>query len=246
MGQVPDEKIQYGIIGKGRVAKHFLHYLQALHLPVIQWHRQLSIAPEVALNNCQVILVLISDRSIEEFIQAHPQLTKKILVHFSGSLVTPLAQGLHPLMTFSTELYDLEDYQKIHFVGEKEGQHSFEELFPQLPNTHSVIPQSERSRYHALCVLANNFTSALWQKFFLELDNYQLPPQAGEEFLTRTYKNILINPRQIASGPVARGDTKTIQKNISALNQDPYADVYRAFVKAFQSAQKKEAVHERH
>jgi hypothetical protein len=38
------------------------------------------------------------------------------LIHFSGALVTPLATGMHPLMTFTKGFYELADYQKMAFV----------------------------------------------------------------------------------------------------------------------------------
>ena len=36
------------------------------------------------------------------------------------------------------------------------------------------------------------------------------------------------------SGPLSRGDQATLQRNLEALKGDPFEDVYRAFVSAYE------------
>src|SRR4051812_14973955 len=113
MRQVP----QYLIIGNGRVARHSCHYLSLLNIPVLQWHRPQPVARlEELLPQATHVLVLISDQAIEPFITEHLQGSPAVKVHFSGALVSELAYGAHPLMTFSNTLYTLDKYQSIPFV----------------------------------------------------------------------------------------------------------------------------------
>ena len=109
MRQVPASDVTpFGIVGNGRVARHFSHYFTLLGLPVSAWSRRArGPSPPEALASCRTILVLISDAEVAPFIDAWPPLQEKRLVHCSGSLVTAAAEGAHPLMTFGPALYDL-------------------------------------------------------------------------------------------------------------------------------------------
>src|ERR1700757_3581253 len=116
----------YGIVGDGRVATHFAHYLGLLGLPFRQWSRR---APQAELGACPVILLLVSDPAIEALAARYPAQT---CVHFSGSLLSERVHGMHPLMSFGRELYGLADYQRIPFVAEDAA--LFRRLFATLPN----------------------------------------------------------------------------------------------------------------
>ena len=100
MRQVPASDVTpFGIVGNGRVARHFSHYFTLLGLPVSAWSRRArGPSPPEALASCRTILVLISDAEVAPFIDAWPPLQEKRLVHCSGSLVTAAAEGAHPLI----------------------------------------------------------------------------------------------------------------------------------------------------
>src|SRR3712207_1913721 len=151
--------LHYGIIGDGRVARHFLHYFSLLDLPIQQWSRRLDegkTSVEEKLAPCDVLLLLISDSAIDPFIEAHPSLKSKRLIHFSGSLSSELAHGAHPLMSFGPILYTLEQYERIHFVCDTGLE--FGEIFPLLKNPAYSLPRESKALYHSLCVLSGNFT----------------------------------------------------------------------------------------
>lgn len=227
--------ITYGLVGDGRVARHMATYLDLLGKPHVAWSRRTAApgrSPMAALAEAKVILVLIKDQALEPFLLEHPALADRALVHFSGSLVTPLAQGVHPLMTFGPEPYDLATYASIPFVVER-GPRSFEELFPELPNPHHELHADLKPLYHALCVLSGNFTTLLWQKFFTELETrLHLPPEVAMPYLNQVTKNLVAHPSQALTGPLARKDHATIAANLAALEGDAFEGVYRAFVRA--------------
>ena len=198
------------------------------------------------LENCTVILVAISDGAIEDFVRRFKtedagRPTKKF-IHFSGSLVTTEATGVHPLMTFSEGLYDLADYEAIHFVCDAGA--NFQTVFPRLPNRFHEIPTELKPLYHSFCVLSGNFTVLLWEKFFHELENkFGIPRIAAAPYLKRTYENLLlgnkngvrdgVGEKSVLTGPLQRNDKNTVEKNLRALNDDAYGGVYRAFVEAY-------------
>ncbi len=227
MRQVP----KYGIIGGGRAARHFSHYLKLLNIPHLQWSRKNnSESPESYLSVCAVVLLLISDSALEPFLEIHPTLRKKMLVHFSGAIFIEGVAGFHPLMTFGPRLYSLKEYQEMSFVVEEEGV-PFYKIFPELDNPYYAIPKELKSRYHALCVMSGNFTTILWQKFFSELETrFKIPRKAGFSYLKQIYQNLVENPGDALTGPLARGDYATITRNINSLEGDPFQNLYRAFV----------------
>lgn len=222
----------YTIIGNGRVAQHIVHYFTALRLSFNHWHRSLTISLAEYLHYSSHVLLLINDQQIEPFISEHHKLLQNHhVVHFSGAHMSAFAYTAHPLMTFNSQLYTLEEYQRIPFVLEKEGL-SFSELLPGLPNPHAYISRSQKPYYHALCVLANNFSTLLWQKLFTEFnERLDLSSEIAVPFLQRTFQNLQQDPQTALTGPLVRNDHKTIQQNLDALTDDKFFEVYRAFVK---------------
>lgn len=136
-------------------------------------------------------------------------------------------------MTFAAELYPRALYERIAFVVEAGGP-SLEELLPGLPNRSYRIPSADKPLYHALCVLGGNFTTLLWSKVFAEMEGrLGIPPAAVRPYLEAITANLLAPLGAPLTGPLARGDQATIDRNLAALAGDPYHEVYEAFVHAF-------------
>jgi hypothetical protein len=232
MGQVPKTHL----IGDGRLARHLSHYFTELGIPFSAWSRRaeasgLCLPLQTAPGDR--VLLAIRDEAIEPFIGARPELSSTTRVHFSGSLVTKLAHGAHPLFSFADTLYDRETYARIPFIRDR-GSPALTELIPGIPNRSFEIEPGDRARYHALCVLAGNFTTLLWRKLFFELEwAMELPREQALPYLESTVRG-LSGPGSPLSGPLARGDQATLEENLAALDGDPFQDVYRAFVQAFE------------
>ncbi len=251
--------VSYLLIGAGRLSQHLSRYFSLLGLEHQVWSRQQgrSALVEKASNSTHV-LCLIHDSAIEPFLVEHESLWRdQTVVHASGTLSTLLAEGAHPLLTFtpienetgqnfgsrkefdqhesssSYGLHGLETYKSIPFITEN-GRRPFSEILPGLPNPHWSISPAQKPLYHALCVLAGNFTTILWQKVIAEFaTKFDLPPESLMPYLRQIARNIESHPNGALTGPLARGDQKTIDANLQALGDDPFADVYQAFVDAY-------------
>lgn len=231
MRQVP----RYLLIGNGRVAKHFQHYFTLLKLPFETWHRTES--PEKLahlVKDCTHILVLISDRAIENFVnQFIPG--NALCIHFSGSVVTQKAFGAHPLLGFNSHLYELEQYQSVPFILDHNAP-EFETLLPGLPNQHVRLHTSQKAKYHALCVLSGNFSCMLWQKLCNTFEQeFHFPASIAFPYLMQQAQNLKQNFKTALTGPLVRNDLATINKNILALESDPFQEIYKSFVTCFQT-----------
>ena len=231
MGQVPKQgEIPYLIIGNGRLAKHIAHYFDLSGIPYLNWHRKSDESLSSLISQTKKILVLINDDEIENFIsQNNKDFEHKTWIHCSGLLSTPLAESAHPLMTFSNFLYDLDTYKSIPFITEK-GRENFHDLFPELANINFPIKSELKPLYHAWCVMSGNFTTILWSRFFEMFEKqFGINKEYTFPYLSKISKNLMINESPL-TGPLARGDKKVIEKNLLALKDEPFAEIYRAFV----------------
>ena len=234
MGQVPEQsEIPYLVIGNGRLAKHIKHYFDLLELPYLNWFRKSEESPQNLVAKSQKILVLIKDDEIENFIsQIKSKFESKIWMHCSGLLSTPLAESAHPLMTFTDTLYDLVTYKQIPFVTEK-GKLPFGKLFPELPNMSYSIEPELKPLYHAWCVMSGNFTTILWQRFFeVAQKEFGIKKESVFPYLSKITKNLMISDSPL-TGPLVRSDKKVIEKNLQALKDEPFAEIYRSFVNTY-------------
>ena len=226
---------EHTIIGYGRLAKHFLHYFSLLNIAYTHWYRTTNDTRELEelTKTSDIVMILINDDAVEEFIDSNPALKKKTLIHCSGTLTTNKAISIHPLMSFGDNLYSIEEYKKIPFILEK-GSVTFKEIFPQLENPHYYIKKENKALYHALCVMSGNFTSILWSKFFNEMSSkLNLAPEIAYPYLESICKNLTTNHKKSLTGPLIRQDKKTIEKNLKSLSGDPFAAIYKAFAKLY-------------
>lgn len=231
MRQVPT----YGVIGAGRMARHFIHYLKLLSIPSLQWTRACHDLTElkIFIQCCDPILILIKDDAIDTFISEHPRLNKKTLVHFSGSIATQQAIGAHPLMTFAHDLYTLEKYQTIPFIVDTQ-RLDFSQILPGLNNPHFIISPEMKNFYHSLCSMSGNFTTLLWQKMFKEMETqFHIPKEMIYPYLKQICHNLIADSENALTGPFIRNDKKTIANHQTALANDEYKLVYEGFFQMY-------------
>lgn len=232
--QVPQK---YLIIGNGRMAKHFCHYLRLLNLSFTSWSRATGTEQSlhVALQQASHVIVLISDAAIPQFVkQWQKDHQDKIWVHFSGQLNHPTVFSAHPLMSFANELYDLATYHCVPFVLTQDTL-PFNQLLPSLPNKAHAIPADLKTFYHAMCVISGNFTSLVWNKFFNELQNLGVPRKIAIPYLQKITQNLINDPKNALTGPLVRGDQSTIRAHLKALEDDDFLPIYQAVLEYFKN-----------
>lgn len=245
MRQVPKNKTEFSylIVGSGKLSKHLQNYFTLKNISYKVWNRHSDIQFESLALDAKYILVLISDDAIVEFIKKYKSkpLEEKIWIHCSGMLSTPLAESAHPLMSFIDSLYNLETYESISFITEKDRK-TFKDLFPALSNKSYEIDKDEKVFYHAMCVLSGNFTAFIWKYFFEYLKSQNISESAAKVYLKMVAENLMRNDNPL-SGPIQRNDEKVIEKHIDALNGSPMRNIYLAFLDTY-NAMKKEKLNE--
>jgi len=232
---------RYAILGGGRLATHMGRYMSLLNQPCSRWARD----PASPLNTHAIpdhrqrlletvepashVLLLVSDDAILPLVRQYPFLREKRLVHCSGALSVPGIAGAHPLMTFADQPYDLETYRAIPFFVEED---RLERVLPGLPNPCYTIEKADKALYHALCVMAGNFPQILWQEVSRMFeDRLNIPPEVLHPYLERVVRNFLRDPQGSVTGPLVRGDGRTISRNIGALEGTALSEIYLAFIR---------------
>ena len=66
-------------------------------------------------------------------------------------------------------------------------------------------------------------------------DDLLLPSQAAHQFLVSISEN-LIRSNDPLTGPLKRGDAKTIERHLRQLKNSPLEDVYKSFIKLLRRA----------
>lgn len=227
---------RYAIVGDGRLARHLTHYFRRAGLEVATWSRRDQQATgrrlSDAVADAAVVLLLINDDAIVPFVEAHPELGGRTLVHCAGALVAPGLVGLHPLMTFGPELLPLAAYQAVPFVGDR-GRPGLRDLFPTLPNPSYAVDPAHRALYHALVTLAGNLTPVLWERLVIAVtEELGLPREVIGPYFDAVVARCRGPLPFAATGPITRGDRATIRAHRAALEGHPLAPVYEGFVRA--------------
>jgi predicted short-subunit dehydrogenase-like oxidoreductase (DUF2520 family) len=219
------------LIGSGRLHKHLAHYFSLLNLPFLTWdrHQSSNQLPDL-LSQADQVWLLISDSQIEEFAKENLAHYSGTIIHCSGAMNIAGMVDVHPLMTFATELYSLKQYESITFVSAHPGAKS---LLLDLPNAVLNIPAEKKALYHALCVSSGNFTTLLWQEAGRGFAELGLPPEAWHPYLKQITHNLIESFESALTGPIARQDLVTMQKNIQSLEGSRLQKIYRSFAQSF-------------
>lgn len=251
MRQVPHDAgspAHHLILGNGRLSRHLEKYFALEGISFATWPRPRELTEEffILLSRTEKpithLWILVSDSAISAV--AAPILAsfgseRLNLLHASGARVVPRLRSAHPLMTFGSELYDLETYRRIPFVledqydGETPGA-----ILGGLANPAIFLAPEKRPLYHAMVSASGNFPSMLWADIFRRFEkDLSLPRELLAPFLFQSLTNVIRLGDDAVTGPLVRGDQSTIRAHQNALAGSPLGDLYAAFVKYFSATQ---------
>lgn len=245
----------YAILGDGRLSRHMHLYLGLQGQACSGWARNRhsnfnthdtrdhELRLRRTIEPASRVLLLVTDDAIAPLVRQYPFLHHKRLIHCAGALSLPGIAGAHPLMTFADGWYSLEQYRAIPFLVESG--HEFPDLFPGLPNPYHTVSVEQKALYHALCVMAGNFPQILWSAVSERFrDRLDVPPDVLHAYLRRSLENFLASPDDALTGPLARGDDRTVQRNMAALGGDHLQDLYAAFARFYAHREASVDLHE--
>ncbi len=242
------------LIGAGNVGYHLGQRLYNKKIKVQQiYSRKLSNAAELAKaikakttndlskidSSAEVYIIAVKDDAIAEVaaqLSKNKQLSKKIIVHTSGSVSGKVLSDyfsnygvFYPLQTFTKGQHVYFKNIPICVDAKKEKtQKRLLKLGKAISKDVRLISDKERAVLHVAAVVVNNFTNHLFHvgaticaKEGLDFDILKPLIQETAEKLLRK------SPYDMQTGPARRGDQQTIKKHTDYLKKFPkYQSLY--------------------
>ena len=145
-----------------------------------------------------------------------------------------LIASVHPNQSFPRKLKDAKAFQGVYFAleGGDKARAMAENIVRDLGGHPFVIRAEDKPVYHAACSVASNFFVALLDVAVSLLQQCGLEPNTGRDLLLplveRTLQNVKkFNTSEALSGPIVRGDHKSIKRHLDALvKYPPYHQLY--------------------
>jgi predicted short-subunit dehydrogenase-like oxidoreductase (DUF2520 family) len=231
MGQVPMQTIL--IIGHGKTARHLSYYFKQLSYNILNWHYKRNDFNQLhsMFESSDYCFLLIKDDAIQSFVQRNIFLKAEKTFHCSGSLAIDGVRCIHPLMTFSENLYELNFYKKIHWAI-FEPEKKLSDYLPNLNNPYFFVEPDKKIFYHTMCVMSGNFTQLLLQQVIFQWqNNLHLNQSSLQPYLQMILENFWEGGATALTGPLARKDFGTIKKHLNILQDSPLLNIYQTFLK---------------
>ncbi len=223
------------LVGSGRLARHLIYWNSISPQPadITTWNRKQNSLAQLHLGiaDAEIVWLAISDSALISFYEQHLMGFKGKVVHFSGAIYNPGLVAAHPLMSFPTELLERSIYPKIHFV--LSGAKNLDAILPPFKNSFSIIQETDKAFYHALCVIAGNFPQLLWNEVYPEFTKLKIPTEAVDTYVQQISLNFIKLKGEALTGPLIRNDLATIELNLNSLKPSKLKSIYQNFVGVF-------------
>ena len=196
----------------------------------------------------KIIFLCLPDEEIEKVTRvlagSDVNWSKKFVIHCSGlissEVLEPLgAKGaltasLHPIQSFAQKKTPPAQFENIYFglEGCTEALVLAQKIVRQLGGHPLILQPEDKALYHAACSTASNFFVVLLEMAVSLLRQIDLQEEKALQILLPLVKGTLhnvkkFNIRTSLTGPVIRGDQKSILKHLEALqNFPPYYETY--------------------
>jgi predicted short-subunit dehydrogenase-like oxidoreductase (DUF2520 family) len=223
--QLPHHRIATAtVVGPGRLGRPLARGLQAAGFRVIgPLGRGEAVAP------ADVVLLCVPDAEIARVAATVPP-GIGLIGHMSGA--TPLAAsgadfGLHPLQSFTGD----EGHEAFRGIGcavagrSPEALAAARELAERLGGRPFEVADAQRAGYHASASVASNFVVTLLAAAEQLASTAGLTPADARMLLAPLVRTTVANwaelgPEAALTGPIARGDAPTVERQRQAIVED--------------------------
>lgn len=194
---------------------------------------------EELINNSDAIFITTPDGEIEcvwNEVKKLP-IKDKIICHCSGSISSTIfsninnhgayGYSIHPMFAISDKYNSYKDLSQafITIEGNEKYSEYFKDLFLSLGNNVGIISNENKTLYHAACVTVSNLVLGLINNGVTYLNDCGF---SDDMAIGALYPLIEFNLKNIKergiinslTGPVERGDLKTIENHINALGEE--------------------------
>lgn len=172
-----------------------------------------------------------------------------LVVHFSGvhsSEVLKSARlkycdvaSIHPINSFANPMEAFKSFAGTYCALEGEGDkiNFLAKLFEEIGGVAIKINKQHKSLYHAAGAMANNYLVTLFKLAMEAYIKAGIDEETAKNLTTSLMMGALANlkkfdPKGALTGPIQRGDQRTVEKHMIALQHEAALDVYSALGKA--------------
>jgi predicted short-subunit dehydrogenase-like oxidoreductase (DUF2520 family) len=199
---------------------------------------QLSLSQEV-ITKTDVLIVCLKDDEIHNYIKSIRKFNfkGKILLHTSGLLTSdvfkPLNTGkinkgsFHPTQTFTKISYTNNKLLAGIYFGIEGGKNALsfiKKSSAKLKSNYVIIPADKKALYHLSCVVSSNFLIANFYLLKMFSKSLKISEKKFLDILKPLFYNTAKNIHYYGvldslTGPVSRGDTRTIKSHLNLLHR---------------------------
>jgi len=190
------------------------------------------------LPDADIFLIAIDDKEVEEFAKSFSRerpLNDKVVAHLSGSLTSEVFSDLkgsgasigscHPLKSFTSELISMSEFRGTLCVleGDEIACQKLDILFQNLEAETARIKPEDKLKYHSAAVFASNYLVTALDVARELLEEIGLDKHFGsfENLSLQVLQNVFtLGPDKALTGPVDRGETEVISKELNALSSN--------------------------
>jgi len=235
------------MIGSGNVAWHFSKMFKSIGIEIIEvYSRNQEDAKKLSdelnarhvkqleqlSNETDLIVLAVNDDSIDSV--SNQIQTNVLVVHTSGTASIEKLSNSRKGVIWSVQSLRKNqetDYSKIPFLIESNSENdsaTLENLIKRISPQVFITSSEDRLKAHLGAVIANNFVNHLYSISQELLSEAKLPfsillPIIEEE----TRKVHSFEPKEIQTGPAARGDQKTIETHLNIIQEKELKEIYK-------------------
>lgn len=205
---------------------------------------------EKLVSESDAIIISTPDSMIEEVWDEIKKfyIRGKVICHCSGVLSSEVfsnidslgayGYSIHPMLAISSKFDSYKNFSKAFFTVEGNIKHRyyFHNLFNKLGNEHCIIPSKNKAKYHLACVRSSNLILGILNKSIEELTDCGFTREKAINAILPLANLNIKNVRQKGleeslTGPIERGDLKTLQSHIDVLKSEEDEVLYRLLSK---------------
>ncbi len=196
----------------------------------------------LAAQQGQWVILSVPDDEIknvsEELASSEMEWEGRFVFHCSGLLSTDMLKSLekkgaltasiHPIQSFPQKRPDPGAFKGIYFglEGKKSALDLAKRIVCQLEGLYIILEGKDKPLYHAACSIASNFLITLLDTASSLLEQTGLEKEMASQILFPLVQGTLQNVKEFdmgsaLTGPIIRGDEKSIQKHLLALRKLP-------------------------
>ena len=258
--QSTGKMMKFALIGASKTGTSIAYHLQKNgHQPIFLWNRSkenlaksneyvnfenTSTSMENFPVNCDFIIISVRDDAVktiaDQFLKKWKNQTAKIF-HTSGALDSSIfgdyqnSGSFHPVISISSIEEGIDIIPQTTFTCEGNIAEFLVQLAEEISESGIQLSKEQKQNIHLSAVFMNNYLAAMIEKIKILNKNAELDECSTEKILqsiaqqtiTKSWKNPI---EETLTGPIKRGDVKTIQKHLNILQNDNlFQQLYKNF-----------------